>query len=241
MEDYSNLPTVTPPEALEIISSSPLSRAQKLLSASLVTQAIVRTYHYPETHEEVLVLNVAHFLNHRINTRLMDAVGEELAEAISLFNPELILTAPSLGNISAIATATHLSNKPDIIYAPKGLPNSITPENTYQQKSHSYAYGTMVDMTVAKDCLPVGSKVAICDDFLDSGRTIKNLLTIINEAQARTAVAFFVIEKPYSGRQNLIDAGLTNEQILALIKIDAMQSGKIKIAGFDYWFQMIRQ
>lgn len=232
MEDYPRLPILAPAEALRVISASPLSTAQKLLASSLVTQS--RSF----ITKNLFILDVTHFLNHRINTKLIAAIGEELADILSLYDPSLILTAPSSGNIPAITTAFHLPDLPDVIYAPKGQP--ITMNNVYQAKSRSYTHGGAVDLTVAKDCLPAGSRVAICDDFLDTGRTALDLTGIVEQAGASTVALFFVIEKPFGGRTSLRQAGFTDEQIISLIKIDSMRPGKIKLEAFDYWFSLTR-
>lgn len=239
MEDFPDLPVVPPNKALEIISASVLSRAQKLLSASLVTQAVIVPFRYPKSSKELLNIDVSHFLNHRVNTKLIGAIGEELAAAISLFTPDLVLTAPSSGNFLALAAATFLPGIPDVIYAPKGMP--INQNNAYQIRSHSYTHGKQVQLSVATDCLPPGSKVAICDDFLDTGRTTMELMDITTQAMAQTVTAFFVIEKPFNGRQNLISVGIPSEAIISLIRIDSMRPGRIKLSGFDYWFEMTRK
>jgi xanthine phosphoribosyltransferase len=238
MEDYPSLPVLTPSEALRVISSSPVSRAQKLLAASLVTEARIIPFRYPKSKKEILNIDVSHFLNHRINSKLINAIGEELGGQLSLFTPDLLLTAPSSGNFVALSTAMYLPNIPDVIYAPKGLPFS---QNTaYQKKSRSFRHKKQVDVFIAADCVAPNSKVAICDDFLDTGTTVIELMDIMTQASCRTIAAFFVIEKPYIGRQKLIDVGIPSEAIISLIKIDAMRVGKIKIAGFDYWFELLR-
>ena len=152
MNDFPSLAILAPKEALNAISRSHYSRAQKLLASSLVTQSRSFIHHVKDTGENLLILDVTHFLNHRINTKLIASIGEELAQSISLFQPDLILTAPSSGNIPSIATAIHMDPMPDILYAPKGQP--ITISDAYQAKSRSYTHGASVDLTVATDCLP---------------------------------------------------------------------------------------
>jgi xanthine phosphoribosyltransferase len=238
MEDYQNLPIIAPSDALKIISDSPISRAQKLISASLITQARIFPFRYPKMKADILNIDVSHFLNHRVNTKLIGAIGEELAAQVSLFTPDLVFTAPSSGNFLALATATFLPQIPDVIYAPKGTP--IGQNTAYQTFSHSQVHGKKVRLSVATDCLPANSKVAICDDFLDTGRTTMELMDIVAQAQARTVTAFFVIEKPFNGRKNLISVGIPDEAIVSLIKIDSLRPGKIKLAGFEYWFELMR-
>lgn len=169
----------------------------------------------------------------------MSAIGEELAVQISLFAPDIVLTAPSSGNFIALATASYLPNIPDVIYAPKGMP--LSQNTAYQTKSHSVLHGKRVKLFIAADCIPAGSHIALCDDFLDTGRTVIELMSIISQAQAQTIAAFFAIEKPFNGRENLVTVGIPNEAIVSLIKIDSMRPGKLKLAGFDFWFSLTRQ
>jgi xanthine phosphoribosyltransferase len=239
MEDYPDLPLAAPHESLQIISASPLSRAQKLLAASLVTQSRIIPFKYPKSHKEILNIDVSHFLNHRINTKLIGAIGEELAAQISLFTPDLVLTAPSSGNFLALSAATFLPGIPDVIYAPKGMP--LSQNTAYQTKSHSFTHGRQVKLSIATDCLPPGSRVAICDDFLDTGRTVMELMDVVGQAGAQTVTAFFVIEKPFNGRANLASIGIPSEAIVSLVRIDSLRPGKIKLSGFDWWFSLVRQ
>lgn len=239
MDDYWNLPSISPQKSIQIIMASTMSSAQKLLATSLIMESRVFHYHLNETKQDLLVLDVTHFLNHRINTQLISLIGAELAEKILPWKPELILTAPSSGNIPAIATASQLPHFTDVIYAPKGTP--ITMKDVYQAKSRSYTHGKSVDLTVAKDCLPEKTMVAICDDFLDTGRTGLDLASIVKQAGAYLACFFFVIEKPFGGREQLKHAGFLDKQIISLIKIDSMQPGKLKLEGFDMWFELQRK
>ncbi len=239
MEDFPDIPVVDPKTTLEMISASSYSRAQKLLAASIVTQSRIVPFKYPKSTKMLLNLDVSHFLTHKINTKLIGAIGEELASAVSLSTPDIVITAPSSGNFLALATATFLPGIPDVIYAPKGTPH--TQNLAYQIKSHSFTFGKRVKLSVAADCLPKNAKVAICDDFLDTGRTTMELMDIVRQAGAQTICAFYVIEKPFNGRQNLISLGVPDEAIISLVKIDALREGKIKLAGFNVWFQLLRQ
>ncbi|MFC1647004.1 hypothetical protein ACFL1A_01840 [Patescibacteria group bacterium] len=239
MDDYNDIQTLLPPESLQLISSSPISKAQKLLAASLVTQSRIYPFRYPKAKVDFLTIDVSHFLNHRVNTKLMKALGEELALEVSLFTPDLILTAPSSGNFLAFTAASYLPDIPDVIYAPKGMP--LGQEGSFQTSSRSFSYGKDVKLSVSADCLKSDSKVAICDDFLDTGRTVMDLVNIVNQAKSQAVCLFFAIEKPFNGRQNLIDIGIPNEAVISLIKIDSLRPGKIKLAGFDYWFELTRK
>src|SRR3989344_7910995 len=225
-------------EAVQFVSGSSLSRAQKLLTSSLITQARSFKYNFPGNTESLLILDVIHFLNHKVNTRLIDAMGEELAAAVEPFSPDVILTASSSGNIPAFSTALYMEDMPDVIYAPKGA--TITMQEVYRAESRSYTHGKTVDLTVSKECLLPNQRVAVCDDFLDTGKTALDLINIITQADAIPVCFFFVIEKPFSGRDKLIAAGISNDHIISLITISDMLEGVIKIAGFDEWFELAR-
>ncbi len=239
MKDYPELPVTEAKAALQLISSSDYSRAQKLLASALVTQSRSFEYHLKGSESPLLVLDVTHFLNHRINTRLIDAIGEELAFMVANLQPDIILTAPSSGNIPSVAIAANLPSMPDIIYAPKGMP--ITIQDAYKTQSRSYTHGMSVPLVVAKDCLPPGSRVLICDDFLDTGKTTTDLLAIIREANAIPVGCVFVIEKPFLGRERVKQAGFRDDEIYSLVTIDSMRPGKLKLKGFNYWFSLVRQ
>lgn len=236
MKDFAHLPLLPPKEAVRLVSGSRMTVSQKLLISSLITAARSFSYRMSESQESLLILDVTHFLNHRVNTKLINAIGKETAEVMEPFNPDIILTAPSSGNIPAIVTSLHLSTMPDVIYAPKGMP--ITMHEVYQSKSRSYTYGGSVDLTVSKECLKANTRVVIGDDFLDTGKTALDLTAIVRQAGATVVAFFFVIEKPFSGREKLLNAGFSNDQIFSLVKIEAMREGLIKIAGFDAWFEL---
>ncbi len=237
MDDFKNLPLLNSRESLSAISAAKISVAEKLLASSMVTQSRSYIYTMQDTHEELLVLDVTAFLNHRINNLLIQSIGKELAKRISKFDIDLILTAPSSGNIPAIMTAVDLLSAPDIIYAPKGMP--ITMTQVYQAQSRSYTHGKSVNFTVSRQCLKARSHVAICDDFLDTGKTATDLANIVSQARASVSVLFFVIEKPFGGRTWLQKAGYDDTQIISLIKIDSMRPGRIKLNGFNYWFELL--
>jgi len=239
MRDFARLPTAAANDALRMISDADITLAQKLLSSSLVTQSRSFLYHMKENPQPLLVLDVTHFLNHRINTRLIQAIGEELALRVADLQPDVILTAPSSGNIPAIAIAQNLEHFPDVIYAPKGVP--ITMTETYQTTSRSYTHGAEVPLVVARDCLSPGTRVLICDDFLDTGKTATDLLDIIRSADAVPVGCAFVIEKPFHGRETIRAAGIDDSHVHSLVSIESMRPGKLKIAGFDYWFSLVRE
>jgi xanthine phosphoribosyltransferase len=240
MKEFLNLPVVGPDQALQQVEKSDLSPAQAALSRKLIQESRSFLYRFKDTNEQLLILDVIRFLNHRIETPLMQMIGEELSQKIAPFEPDLILTAPSSGNIPAFATAWNLPTKPPVIYAPKGTPITMKDGEVYQASSRSYTHGGTVDLTVAKECLPSNLKVAICDDFLDTGKTAADLAQIVTAAGSTVVAFFFVIEKPFAGRETLLATGFTNEQIISLITIESMQPGKLKLAGFDSWFTLRR-
>ncbi len=225
-------------DSLQKIEQNPnLSLAQRMLLEKIILEGRVFPHQFEPDSEPLMILDVTQFLNHRVNTKLLEAIGQDLAKFLKPFHPEIILTAPSSGNIPAFTTAIALPEKPAVIYAPKGAP--VTINDGYRTNSRSYTFGKKVSFVVSKACLPPGSRVAIGDDFLDTGRTVLDLINIVKQAQSQVAAVFFVIEKSFAGgRKELIKAGITNEKIFSLVDIQAMQPGAIKANGFNYWFSL---
>lgn len=204
MNEYPRIPIIEPKEALQMISTASQTVAQKLLASSLVTQS--RSFVDDKNFQ---VLDVTHFLNARINTKLLQAIGEELALIVSSFEPNIIFTTS--GNISSLSIALNIPQRPDVIYA--------------QDSMH----------------LTEGMRVIICDDFLDTGKSTLDLLQKIHDANCVPIGFCYVLEKPFSGRQVLLEAGFTDNQIVSLVTIDSMRPGKLKLNGYDSWFSLLRE
>ncbi len=171
------------------------------------------------------IVQIDHFLNHRIEPGFMYALGQAMAERLHRFAPDLILTAESSGIAPALATATVL-NLP-LVYAKKYPPHGSPPP--LARIIASPTRGGQIMLRVAERYLTAGMRIALVDDFLARGRTALALADIIAEAGAELVVAGFVVEKQFQhGRAGLAQRGLP---IATLAQIQQLRAGNVVMAG----------
>ena len=100
------------------------------------------------------IIKVDGFLNHRIDTELMDHIAEEVT---------MILTAEASGIALATAVASRF-HKP-MIFAKKAKSDNIE-GGLYQSDIYSYTYKKKVTLLVSKEWLSSDDKVLVIDDFI---------------------------------------------------------------------------
>ena len=150
------------------------------------------------------VLKVDKFLNHQMDVKLFNDIGEEFA------------------SIACIA-AQHFNNCP-IIFAKKTLSQNLDGQ-MYITQVKSYTKGVTYDVMVSKKYLGKGDKVLIIDDFLANGCALMGLIHIVKQSGADLVGAGIVIEKGFQvGGQTIRDMGIKLE---SLAIIDSMDDGKI--------------
>ncbi|WP_298814818.1 phosphoribosyltransferase family protein [Chloroflexus sp.] len=172
------------------------------------------------------ILKIDHFLNHRIDPSLMQAIGAELATRLDRFCPDLIVTAEASGIPPALAAA--LSAQLPLVYAKKYDPDVPTPALT--RRVPSPTRGRETQLVITARFLPAGARVAIVDDFLANGRTALALAEMIREARATVVVAAFVVEKLFQkGREPLLELGIP---VVALAQIERFVAGQPILAGW---------
>src|SRR5438552_1236090 len=177
------------------------------------------------TVENDRILKIDHFLNHRIEPAFMSAMGEAMADRIRAFRPDLLLTAEASGIAPALATAYALGVP--MVYAKKYSPVVELP--ALSRVVPSPTKGGETRLVVAARYLQPGMRVALIDDFLANGRTAVALAEIAAEAEARTVVAGFFVEKLFQqGRRGLEELGIP---IATLAQVERLEGGRVVMAG----------
>lgn len=172
------------------------------------------------------IIKIDHFLNHRIDTDLMQSIGAEFANRLAPFQPDLILTAEASGIPPALATA--FACRVPLVYAKKYDPAVPAPALTRRVPSPTKGRETLLAITAR--FLPTGSRVAIVDDFLANGRTALALAEMAHEAGANVVAAAFVVEKLFQqGRDPLVALGIP---VITLAQIERFAGGRPVIAGW---------
>ena len=169
------------------------------------------------------VLKVDKFLNHQMDVKLFNDIGEEFARRFAGLGVNKILTIEASGIGIACIAAQHFNNCPNI-FAKKTLSQNLDGQ-MYITQVKSYTKGVTYDVMVSKKYLGKGDKVLIIDDFLANGCALMGLIHIVKQSGADLVGAGIVIEKGFQvGGQTIRDMGIKLE---SLAIIDSMDDGKI--------------
>ena len=168
-------------------------------------------------------LKVDKFLNHQMDVKLFNDIGEEFAKRFAGTGVNKILTIESSGIGIACIAAQHFNNCP-VIFAKKTLSKNLDGEMFVTQVK-SYTKGVTYDVMVSEKYLGKGDKVLIIDDFLANGCALMGLIDIVKQSGAELAGAGIVIEKGFQvGGKTIRDMGVKLE---SLAIVDSMDNGTI--------------
>ena len=166
------------------------------------------------------VLKVDNFLNHQVDTKLMDLIGEEFANYFKVKNITKVVTIESSGIAPAYATALKL-NVPLVIFK-KQSSAILDTETTIQTPVHSFTKNTDYVLMASKKYLSENDNVLIIDDFLANGQAAMGAYRILKEAGSSVAGIGIVIEKSFQdGRKKLEDLGLDVYSLARVSKISS--------------------
>lgn len=169
------------------------------------------------------IVQVGRFLNHRIDTALLQKMGRTLADHFQSEKPELVMTVEASGIALAVAAAQALGNLPVLFI--KKTPASNQRDEQYTASVHSYTHGTEYEMRCAREYLPKGTRVLIVDDFLADGEAVRGMMSLVKQAQALTVGIGIAIEKGFqSGGKSLRAQGVN---LLSLSIVKEIRDGKI--------------
>ena len=168
------------------------------------------------------VVIVSEFLNHKMDIKLIDAIGEEFYRIFKETAPTLILTVEASGIGIACLTARYFGT--DVLFAKKSNSKNVTGE-TYSSLVRSFTKGTVFDVRVDKRFIKSSDRVLIIDDFLADGEALRGLIDIVNQAGATVVGAGICIEKAFQPGGDKIRAAGINLHSLAILDLD--QDGNI--------------
>ncbi len=169
------------------------------------------------------IVKVDMFLNHRIDTKLLFAMGEAWAEEFRDEKPDLVLTVEASGIAMAVAAAHALGDLP-VVFAKKSNTAVLTSE-TVQAGVYSFTHKTQNIIRIERRYLPEGSRVLIIDDFLADGQAVNGMMNLCEQQKAQVVGVGIAIEKGFQpGGQQLRDAGV---HVKSLAIVDRIENGKI--------------
>ena len=171
------------------------------------------------------ILKVDGFINHQLDPQLTVEMGKSFARRFAQANVTQItkvITAEVSGIAPALTTAIEL--QVPLVYARKKRPITM-PEGCYVAQAPSHTKGGIVELIVSPEYLKPQDRVLLIDDFLDSGRTIEALATLVAECGATLCGIGCVIEKRFEGGRTLLNH--LQVPIVTLAVIDSMQEDRI--------------
>lgn len=152
------------------------------------------------------IVKVDGFLNHRVDTRLLEDIADEFAKYFDTSKITVVLTAEASG-IALAAICAYRYNKP-LVFAKKAKSDNIE-GGLYCSEIVSYTYRKKVTLIVSKEWLHAGDRVLIIDDFLARGEAMRGLCEIVEHAGATLVGIGVAVEKGFQhGGDRLREAGI---------------------------------
>ncbi len=169
------------------------------------------------------IVKVDMFLNHRIDTKLLFAMGEAWADEFRGDKPDLVLTVEASGIAMAVAAAHALGDIP-VVFAKKSN-TAVLGSETVQAGVYSFTHKTQNTIRIERRYLPEGSRVLIIDDFLADGQAVKGMMNLCEQQKAEVIGVGIAVEKGFQpGGRQLRDAGI---RVKSLAIVDRIENGKI--------------
>lgn len=168
------------------------------------------------------ILKVDSFLNHGVDAKLMEEIGEEFKEYFKDKGITRIFTIESSGIAPTVMTALKM-NLPMVTL--KKQTSKILNDEVYQTTVRSFTKGLDYELTLSKKYIDKEDKVLIIDDFLANGEAALGAIRLVEEAGARVSGIGIVIEKSFQpGRKLLEDKGY---EVYSLARIKRLSEGVI--------------
>jgi len=176
------------------------------------------------------LLKVYSFVNHQVDTRLMDMCGQLLARVFAGFGVQKVLTAQTGGLPPAHAVATAL--RVPLVCARETHENDeVVMQTMYSAPSESFTKKKKLVLYVTKEALLPGEVVLVVDDFLATGTTGVALHRLVEQAKAEVTGMAFLVEKRFQdGRGKILrELPHLNGRIVSLACIEAMSTEGISL------------
>lgn len=152
------------------------------------------------------IVIVNSFLNHRMDTELIDAIGKDFYDHFKYSAPTLILTVEASG-IGIACMAARYFNIP-VLFAKKNSSKNLQGD-VYSAEVRSFTKGSVNNISVCSDFITSNDRVLIIDDFLAEGHATLGLLNICKQAKASVCGVGICVEKYFQpGGHILRDMGI---------------------------------
>ena len=168
------------------------------------------------------ILKVDSFINHQIDTKLLDEIGRYLASKFP--NATKVLTIEASGIAFGVSVATHLGYVP-CVFAKKNTSKTLDEKNIYRTYVESFTHGNVNLVSVDKRFLTSEDKVVIIDDFLAEGNSALGLIDLCKQAGAEVLGVGIVVEKGFQGGRKKLEAEGIKVESAAIV--EKIEDGKV--------------
>ncbi len=165
------------------------------------------------------ILKVDSFLNHQMDIKLFNQIGEEFKNRLSDIKVDKILTIEASG-IGIAAIVAQYFDVP-VVFAKKS--QSINLDGTMLCATvESFTHKETHKVIVASRFVTPGENVFIIDDFLANGYATQGLCEIVESAHANVVAIGIIIEKGHQkGGKILRENGYRVESLAIIDEMDA--------------------
>ena len=171
------------------------------------------------------VLKVDSFLNHQMDIRLFDQIGEEFKKRFEGTEINKILTIEASGIGIACVAARHFDVP--VVFAKKSKSINIEGD-VYVAEVESFTHKCKNQVIVSKKFINPEDKILIIDDFLANGCALQGLISIVKSAGASVEGIGIAVEKGLqTGGQVIRNLGYHLESLAIVDSMDAA-TGEIK-------------
>lgn len=171
------------------------------------------------------VLKVDSFLNHQMDIRLFDQIGEEFKKRFEGTEINKILTIEASGIGIACVAARHFDVP--VVFAKKSKSINIEGD-VYVAEVESFTHKCKNQVIVSKKFINQEDKILIIDDFLANGCALQGLISIVKSAGASVEGIGIAVEKGFqTGGQVIRNLGYHLESLAIVDSMDAA-TGEIK-------------
>lgn len=165
------------------------------------------------------ILKVDSFLNHQIDTGLLDEIGKEFKKRFDGEPINKILTIEASGIGIACITALHFGVP--VVFAKKSKTSNLG-NDVYTAEVKSFTHNEVRTIIVSKDYLTENDHVLIVDDFLANGCALKGLISVCRQANATVEGIGIAVEKGFqNGGQIIRELGYRVESLAIVDSMNA--------------------
>ena len=165
------------------------------------------------------VLKVDSFLNHQMDTQLMEQIGKEFKRRFEHKSITKVLTIEASGIAVAIFVAHQLGVP--MVFDKKSQSINIDGD-VYVAQVESFSHKRTNQVIVSKKYIQEGENILIIDDFLANGCALQGLISIVEKAGATVAGCGIVVEKGFQiGGRVIRNLGYHLESLAIVDAMDA--------------------